>query len=190
VAREQQEALEAPPGAAATPAAADDAAGGPYGPEGIAGAAHEDAHAPQESADPAGSPTGGGLARVGDETAELDMEEVLAYDGPAAGAPTAPPDVADERTPAQDGPAPADYGAAPADHGAEEDSLEWEVPARSHDADPVSGPREEEAGEHAAPAGEHAAPREPERRQGESEDLEARHERAEENAPGQGRLSF
>jgi hypothetical protein len=183
VAREQQEALEAPPGAAATPGAANDAAGVPYEPEDTAGAAHEDAPAPQESPDPAGSPTDGGLARVGDETAELDMEEVLAYESSAAGGPTAPPELADERTPAQDGAAPADHGAAPADHSAEEDSLEWEVPARSHDADPVSGPREEVAGEH-------AAPREQERRHGEAEDLEARHERAEENAPGQGRLSF
>jgi hypothetical protein len=153
VAREQHEVLETPAVAGSEAAAAHEADGGAQVPD-------EDAAAAGDSTAPAAQP-GGELAGVGEETAEIDMEAVLAQPPAPAGEPDDPPELAQGRMPA---------GMT------EEDSLEWEVPDRSHDAD-VSGPLEEESHEdaeerHRGPAGDE------------------RHLGAEDNVPGQGRLSF
>ncbi|HEV7584498.1 MAG TPA: hypothetical protein VGO14_01840 [Solirubrobacteraceae bacterium] len=161
VAREQHEVLDTPAGAgseagapheAAAASEADGAAQVPQEP-----AVDEDVSAPA-------APDAGEFPGVGDETAEIDMEAVLAQHPPPAGDPGDPPELAQGRM-------PPDM--------TEEDSLEWEVPARSHDADP-SGPLGEEArGDGGAEHQRHEGDAEEERRLG-----------TEDNVPGQGRLSF
>jgi hypothetical protein len=165
VAREQQELLDTPAGADREPAASDRAAHGTHEIDGTAPAPDEGT---ATADDPDGVAGGSGLAGVGEETAELDMEAVLAEQPSAAGEPSDPSERAGGST-------------APAEP-LEEDSLEWEVPARSHDAE-ASGPREDEDPERTEPT-EQQRPSEG------AGELENHHVRAEENAPGQGRLSF
>jgi hypothetical protein len=120
VAREQHEALDPPTGE--DPAAAADALESdgtlPTGQAPAEPAVESDHPAPAPSSSPSGEPSA-----EGQETAELDMRAVLQGGAAPAGDTVAPvgPIVA--------GPARASSAAAP-----EEDSLEWEMPERSSDA--------------------------------------------------------
>jgi hypothetical protein len=164
VAREQHEALDAPPATGSDADALDDEAAA-YPPEGASADPAEAAPAAPDPSAAAGEPTAGELVGVGEETAELDMEAMLAQHPPPAAEPADPPELAQGRIPP---------GMT------EEDSLEWEVPARAHDAD-GPGPLEDEAGVQ--------APAEHERHQGHGGEDE-RDLAAEDNASDQGRLSF
>jgi hypothetical protein len=164
VAREQHEALDTPAANASAEAAPDDAFASAYPAAGDAQAPDGTPIAGVDPAAPEATPGAGQVAPLGDETAELDMEAVLAQQPPAAGEPAGSPELAQGRIPAEP---------------TEEDSLEWEVPAMSHDAEGPS-PLEDEAGG-AEPA---------ERQPGHAEELDDQQTGAEQNTPGQGRLSF
>jgi hypothetical protein len=164
VAREQNEVLDAPASAEPEAGTPDEAAAGAYQADGGAQLPEEAAGVADDPSAPPAAPSAGEFAGVGEETAEIDMEAVLAQHPPPAGEPGDPPELAQGRMPA---------GMT------EEDSLEWEVPARSHDAD-VSGPLDEEAYGDAEAAEQ--------RHRGHAE--EERHLGSEDNVPGQGRLSF
>ena len=164
VAREQHEVLDTPASADAALAAAGEAAATVPEHEAAAPALQESVAAGEDPGDPA-TTAGAGAVHAGGETAELDMEAVLA-EHPLPTADTDSPPEPPELAP-----------------GADEDSLEWEVPARSHDADPVGSSFDEQAAE-SAPATEQAP------HTGHGQELEDEHVRAEEQTPGQGRLSF
>jgi hypothetical protein len=169
VAREQHEVLETPAGARTDPAAGDDAGAVPSEPDVVAPALDEGTAATSHPDGPTAAPGAESFTRVGEETAELDMEAVLGQQSPAAGEEAAPAELEEGQT------SPAGI--------TEEDSLEWEVPERSHDTGAVPPPREDDAPEHAGPEDRQANPEQ-------ADGLEDRHIRAEENAPGQGRLAF
>jgi hypothetical protein len=165
VAREQQEVLDPPAGTASGQAAPDDAVADAYPTAGDAQAPDEATIARDDPGTADAIPRAAEVTPVGEETAELDMEAVLAQQPAAAGEPADPPSLAQGRIPTEL---------------TEEDSLEWEVPARSHDAD-VSSPREDEAGGAGLAEQPHAGP---------PDEPEDRPAEAEQNAPDQRRLSF
>ncbi|HEX4188208.1 MAG TPA: hypothetical protein VHY83_09950 [Solirubrobacteraceae bacterium] len=167
VAREQHEALDTPPETGPDAGALHDAPAA-YAADDVAHAPDEHTPAAEDPIAAAGEPTTGELTGVGEETAELDVEAMLAQHPPPAGEAGDPPELAQGRIP----PAMTD-----------EDSLEWEVPARAHDAD-GPGPLEDDAGVQ-APAG-HEPHEGHEGHEGQNE----RDLAAEDNAPDQGRLSF
>ena len=122
VAREQREALDpvprderAAPGDDVPAAEEVPASPAPSGPTPVSTAAEEH---PPVIAQPDGDTD---FSNVGQETAELDMQAMLdeEEDTPAAGGSSTGPDVAESA------------GRVPAGEPPEEDSLEWEVPARS-----------------------------------------------------------
>ena len=165
VAREQREALAHPVGV--------EQAGGTDA-QPAAAEATADAVGVPASAEPASqsgpSAEAGDFSSVGQETAELDMQAVL--DGEDRGA--VEQDAREGRAADGEGSAPA----APVD----EDSLEWEMPAASS-RDPESGPgekRPEDEDESTQGASDHE-PSTEELRGGRTDDQQA---------PGQGRLSF
>jgi hypothetical protein len=162
VAREQHEVLDTPAAGPLEEAPAEDTFASGY-PDPGDGQGPDETTIAEDPGAPEATPGAAEVAPVGEETAELDMEAVLSQQPPAAGEPADSPELAQGRIPAEP---------------TEADSLEWEVPARSHDAD-VSSPLEEEAG---------AEPAEPQ--PGHAEELDDRRGGAEQNAPGQGRLSF
>jgi len=165
VAREQQEALDASAGqepgallddqlpAGETASAADE-------PEqaGLAAGDHPDVP---------DTPMGSDPSSTAQETAELDMQAVLADETSTGGdhAPPADPELDEALRPLA----------------AEEDSLEWEVPAR----DPASRDEEHTGGDLDAPA---AAP--DERASESAAEPERGHSSPRHDAPGQGRLSL
>jgi hypothetical protein len=173
VAREQQEALDAPGGEA--PATEDHAPVGEHE-TGAAGQVLEgaDGHSanPPEAApeDPAPSE----FSHPGQETAELDMKAVLADENSTAGehGALADPDLAEQRDSEGSG---------------EEESLEWEVPARSrHDQRDSDSGAHEGQGSDAAGELRGEDPHPPDS----AEEGGDRHAGAEQNASGQGRLSL
>jgi hypothetical protein len=173
VAREQREALEPPP--EEPQAASVENHGG--GEDGMDTAGHVPAVDPLAGDDHGFEvpepPVPSDRSHEAQETAELDMKAVMADEHA----------VADERTPSDGLDIPEGEG-APSTASAE-DSLEWEVPARAHDAEADSG---QEAGQNPAAAGEIAGDQDPPRGPADV-DTEGRGD-PQEHAPGQGRLSL
>jgi hypothetical protein len=170
VAREQREALEAPTGEPPT-AWVEDHAGVVENGTDTAG------HAPAAEP-PAGelpqAPVASELSHAAQETAELDMKSVMAEE-PAMGDELALPERS--HIPDAEGDPPV--------LAADEESLEWEVPARAHDAEAESGPQDGQNREEVAEtAGEQDVAEEPadDGREGRAE--------TQERAPGQGRFSL
>jgi hypothetical protein len=175
VAREQHEALDPPAGqrphaAVEDPAAAGEREGDAAGPELDADGAATGEH----PGDGQEAPTATASSQVGEETAELDMQAVLANEPSAAGEHAAPAD------------SELAEGGDPSAGLIEEDSLEWEVPAGpSRDLD--SDPGLHEGENHDAVAEGQGAQQPPPES---AEALEDGHAGAQPNAPGQGRLSL
>jgi hypothetical protein len=175
VAREQREALETPTGeprsaSVENHAGVDDSATDTV--------VHAPAAEPPAGGDHAGevpqAPVASEPAHAAQETAELDMKSVMAQER-ATGDELAPPEDADIPDAEGDPPVPA----------ADKDSLEWEVPARAHDAEAESAPQDwRNRDEVAETAGEPQVPDGPvdDGREGRAE--------TQERAPGQGRLSL
>jgi hypothetical protein len=108
------------------------------------------------------------------ETAELDMKSVMAEE-PATGDELAPPE--GSHIPDAEGDPPALT--------ADEESLEWEVPARAHDAEAESGPQDGQNRDEAAEtAGEQDLGDAP------ADDGREARDETQEHAPGQGRFSL
>jgi hypothetical protein len=170
VAREQHEALDPPAGQDPT-AAADDHAPAPAH-EADAAAHGLDDQVPTTDDRPDDvppAPIASDLSQAGQETAELDMQAVLADE----------PTAADHAVPA-DSPLADGLGAPEV----EEDSLEWEVPLRPPlDPDSPHGLPETHDDDAHTPD-EHVPPAEA------GDHLEDGHAGAGPNIPGQGRLSL
>jgi hypothetical protein len=174
VAREQREALEAATGEAPT-ASVETHAG--VAESDMDTAAHAPAAEPPTGDDQAGevsqAPVASELADAAQETAELDMNSVMAEEPVRAHEPT-PPEGSDVPDANGDPPALAD-----------EDSLEWEVPARAHDAEAEFGPQDGQSSDEVAEtAAAQDVPDGPVQAGGEG--LAETQERG----PGQGRLSL
>ncbi|HWW90382.1 MAG TPA: hypothetical protein VNY35_06330 [Solirubrobacteraceae bacterium] len=175
VAREQREALDAPTSEAPSELVEDHAAVGEDG-------TNTAGHAP-EAEPPAGeghagdvpqAPVTDELSHAAQETAELDMESVMAEE-PAMGDELAPRERADIADAEGDPPALA----------ADEESLEWEVPARAHDAEAEFGLQDgQNADEVAEMAGEQDVP------EGAGDVGRGGGAETQERAPGQGRFSL
>jgi hypothetical protein len=174
VAREQREVLEAPTGEPASALAEDHAAVGENGMDTLGHAPAAEAPADDDhGGDSQQAPLASEPSHAAQETAELDMKSVMAEE-PAMGELVPP-----ERSHITD--AEGDPPVLAAD----EDSLEWEVPARAHDAEAESGPQDvQNRDEVAEMAGEQDVPEEPadDGREGRAE--------TQERAPGQGRFSL
>jgi hypothetical protein len=173
VAREQREALEVPTGEAPTALAGNHAGVDEIGTDTVGHApAAEPPAGEDHAADVAQAPLASEVPHAAQETAELDMKSVMAEE-PAMGDELAPPEGSDIPDAKGD---PAAF--------ADEDSLEWEVPARAHDAEAESGPHDGQNPDVAERAGEQDVPDGPadEGREGLAE--------TQERAPGQGRLSL
>lgn len=172
VAREQREALEVPTGEAPTALTENHPGVDEIGTDTVGrGPAAEPPPAEDQAGEVAPAPLASEVPHPAQETAELDMESVMAEE----------PSMGDEHAPPE-GSGISDAKADPAF--ADEDSLEWEVPARAHDAEAESGPHDgQNRDEVAETAGEHDLPDGPgeEGRDGLAE--------TQERAPGQGRLS-
>jgi hypothetical protein len=174
VAREQREALEAATGEA--PGASVETHIG-VDESGMDSAGHVPAAEPAAGDDDAGevpqAPVASELAHAAQETAELDMNSVMAEE----------PGMGDEPPPADGSDVPDANGDPPAS--ADEDSLEWEVPARAHDAEAEFAPQDGQSSDEVAEtAGERDVPDGPagDGREGLAE--------TQERGPGQGRLSL
>jgi hypothetical protein len=175
VAREQREVLDAPTSEPPTELVEDHAA---VGEDGTDTPGHVPAAEPpagdEHPGDVPEAPVAGELSHAAQETAELDMKSVMAGE-PAMGDELALPERS--HIPDAEGDPPV--------LAADEESLEWEVPARAHDAEAESGLQDgqnhDDVGEM---AGEQDVP------EGAAE--EGREGRAEtqERAPGQGRFSL
>jgi hypothetical protein len=120
------------------------------------------------------APVASDLSHTGQETAELDMKAVMAEE-PAMEDEHSPPEGSDMHEGQNE----------PSSALAEEDSLEWEVPARSHDAEAESG--EQDVQDHDGTAG---TARGDDATQGPADEAPEGRADAQENAPGQGRLSL
>jgi hypothetical protein len=171
VAREQREALEAPAGEATGALAENHTA---VVEDGTGTAGHEPLDAPAGGDHPDAvpeSPVASDLSHAGQETAELDMKAVMAEK----------PANQDEHAPPEGSYVPSAEG-EPSAVSAEEDSLEWEVPARAHDAEAESGERD---GQSLDGAGETAQQDVPHAGQEHEDGAETQ-----DRAPGQGRLSL
>jgi hypothetical protein len=175
VAREQREALE-PPTVEAPAASVEDPASGAQNASdtGGQGPAAEQSAGEDDAADvPQGAPASE-LSHAAQETAELDMGSVMAEE-PATLAEFAPPE----------GPHVPDAELDPPASAADEDSLEWEVPARAHDAEAESGLQGgQNRDEVAEAAGEQDVPERP------ADDGKEGADETQERAGGQGRLSI
>jgi hypothetical protein len=175
VAREQREALDAPTREAPGELVEDHAA---LGEDGTNTAGH-----PPEAEPPAGeghpgdvpqAPVTDELSHAAQETAELDMESVMAEE----------PAMADELAPKEHGDI-ADAEGVPPPLAADEESLEWEVPARAHDAEAEFGLQDgQNADEVAEMAGEQDVP------EGAADVGREGRAGTQERAPGQGRFSL
>jgi hypothetical protein len=174
VAREQREALE-PPTAEADPAWVENhAAVGEDGSE----TGHVSAADVPTGGDHAGeipqASFAGDLTHAGQETAELDMNAVMSQE----------PAIEHQHPLPEGSDSPAGEG-EPSAVSAEEDSLEWEVPARSHDAETESAGQDVEGQDDSAEtAGEQDTPQ-----ASADEERDARAD-TQEHSPGQGRLSL
>jgi hypothetical protein len=174
VAREQREALE-PPNEEAQPTSVENHAGG--GEDGIDTAGHalaadlitDDDHAGEEPEPPVPSE----LSHAAQETAELDMTAAMADEHA----------IEDEHTPPEGLDMPEGEGEPSG--ASDEDSLEWEVPARSHDAEAEFG---QQAEQNPTGAGEIADEQDPP--PGPVDDGREGSDKTQEHTPGQGRLSL
>jgi hypothetical protein len=174
VAREQREALEAATGEAPSASveahagvdeSAMDSPGHAPAAEPAAGDDHADEVAP--------APVANELEHAAQETAELDMNSVMAQEPGKGGEPT-PPEGSDVPDANGDPPAFAD-----------EDSLEWDVPARAHDAEAEFGPQDGQSSDEVLEtAGEQDVP------DGPADDGREGLAETQERGPGQGRLSL
>jgi hypothetical protein len=173
VARAQHEALDPPAGRQPNGGVADHAHEGAH--DEIAGEDHAldgDGQTTGENADDVPPPpSASDFSHVGEETAELDMQAVLGDEQSTAGEPAATAD------------APPAEGQEPPAGPAEEDSLEWEVPARAHDADTDSGPYQSESRD-AGGGSPHEHPPES------GEEVHDGRADAQQDGSGQGRLSL
>jgi hypothetical protein len=175
VAREQREALEPPTVEAPAASLENHASIGQNASDSVgrSPAAEQSAGEDRPADPPEGTPASD-LSHAAQETAELDMKSVMAEE-PATGTELAPPE----------GPDVPDDELDPAASAADEDSLEWEVPARAHDAEAESGlqggQNRDEVGE---AAGEQHVPERP------ADDGEQGPDETQERASGQGRLSI
>jgi hypothetical protein len=173
VAREQHEALDPPAGQQPTALVDDHAHAGEEQTDD--GGHRLDGDAPTTADHPDDvpqAPVASDLSHTAQETAELDMQEVLANEPAAAGENADRPD--------------SDLAEGAEAPEREDDSLEWEVPARPS-PDPLSDPElhEGESSETAAQPSDEDRPR-PES----AEDLEGGDSGAQHNASRQGRLSI
>jgi hypothetical protein len=174
VAREQHEALDPPAGQQPRTLVEDHAHAGEHGTDAAGHEPDGDGPAAADHADDVPqAPIAGDASHAAQETAELDMQAVLADEPMTAGEHA----VATDSDPAEGREPPA----------GDEDSLEWEVPARpSHDAGSDAGLHEGESHEAATQTpGEHQSPPDDP-----AEALEDGHAGAHGNTPGQGRLSL
>jgi hypothetical protein len=170
VAREQREVLEPPTGEAPTALVENHA--------GVSDDAMDtDSHAPaaeQPAGDVPQPPPASEPSHASQETAELDMKSMMA-EQTSMGDEVVPPEGSHIPDVAGDSPASAP----------DEDSLEWEVPARAHDAEAESGLQDTQSlDEVAEGVGERDAPDGPEDR-----GQDGRPE-TQERGPGQGRFSL
>jgi hypothetical protein len=175
VAREQREVLEPPSVEAPAAWVENPASGGQNAADtvGRAPAAEQSADEVHAADVQQGTPASE-ASQAAQETAELDMKSAMAEE-PAMGAELPPPA----------GPHVPDAELDPPASAADEDSLEWEVPARAHDAEAESGPHGGQNRDEAAQApGEQGVPERP------AEDGKERPDETQERSRGQGRLSI
>jgi hypothetical protein len=175
VAREQREALDASAREASSELLEDRTA---VGEDGADTAGHAPAAEPAAGDDHPGDLPQGPVAsepsHAAQETAELDMNSVIAQE----------PAIGDELPPRERADMPDAEGDPPA-LAADEESLEWEVPARAHDAETDSGPQD---GRNRDDVGEMA--REQDVPQDAAYDGQEGRAEKQERAPGQGRFSL
>jgi hypothetical protein len=175
VAREQREALEPPTVEAPAASVENHASGGQNASDTVGHApAAEQSAGEDDVADVPEETPASELSHAAQETAELDMKSVMAEE-PAMGAELAPPE----------GRHVPDDELDPTASAADEDSLEWEVPARAHDAEAESGLQAgQNRDEVAETAGEQHVPERP------AGDGEQGPDETQERAGRQGRLSI
>ena len=175
VAREQREALEPPTEETPTAWVENHARVGENGTDTDGHAPPAEQHADEDHVGEVQQPTlASEPSHAGEETAELDMKSLMAEE----------PAMEDEPAPPEGSHIPDGEGDPPA-LAADEDSLEWEVPARAHDAEAESPPQDgQNRDELAETAGEQDVPEGP-ADDGPEEQAETR-----ERAPGQGRFSL
>jgi hypothetical protein len=175
VAREQREAFELPTGEAPAGSVENHAGVGENGGDtaGHAPAAEKPA-GDDHAGEVAQAPVASELSHAAQETAELDMNSVMAEE-PAGRDKLAPPE------PSYIPEVEADPPVLVVD----EESLEWEVPARAHDAEAEFGPQGgQNRTEVAEATGEQDVPEGPaDDRRDEGDETQAR-------GPGQGRFSL